>query len=216
MTKRDNSHWELYDCDDSTGEERQTVKAVCVDSGENSNCGDIFIDGVPETVVEMPSHCGPGKYAIAVGMKRSIDHSHLHKRLFKRGLADAPVWDFTFDYDFSRIQKRGSSDVLLRIDYSDDPGYWASIVAAKASSSRKRAVDLEVEEIYDGDHKAWLANRWHVEKRSLSKEELHKRWWSGDLKEFLDRQKSVSVSYTGLHHSIKVRSVHLAELEISR
>ena len=208
LHKRDDSHWELFDCDNSIGEERQTVKAVCTNSTEHSNCGDIFIDGVSETVIEMPGNCGPGKYAIAVGMELSTDHSHLHQSLFKRGLGDAAVYDLTFDYDFSPIQKRSSSDVLLRIDYSDDPGYWASIVEAKAGSKRKRDLDLEVEEHFDGNHKAWLEAQWHLEKRSMPPAELHKRWWSGDFREWLDRQKKVSVSYTGIQHTIAVLCSH--------
>jgi chitinase len=204
LNKRDNSHWELFDCNNSIGEQRQTVKAVCTDDSENSNCGDIFIDGAPETIIEMPGNCGPGKYAVVVSMEVSTDHMHLENRLFRRGLGGAAVYDLTFDYDFTPIQKRDDSSVLLRIDYSDDPGYWASIVAAQPGTKHKRDIDIEVEQQYGGDHKAWLADQWHIDKRSLPLEELHKRWWSGDLREWLDRQKQVDITYTGIRHSIQV------------
>lgn len=81
----------------------------------------------------MPEGCGPGKYAVAVGMEESRDHSHLQGDLLRRGLGHATVFDLTFDYDFAQFQKRADSNVLLRIDYSDDPGYWQSIVGTPPS-----------------------------------------------------------------------------------
>lgn len=128
--KRDDSHWELLDCDSTSGESRQTVKAVCTNTSEASNCGIIYKgSGVAATIVEMPENCGPGKYAVAVSLEPSKNHTEIHRRLVKRGLEAAPVFDFTFDYDFSVIEKRADqSNVLVRIDYSDDPGYWSHIV----------------------------------------------------------------------------------------
>jgi chitinase len=90
--------------------------------------------------------------------------------------------------------------VLLRIDYSDDPGYWSDIVAARPGSKRKR--DIEIETHFDGDHKEWLEAQWHIEKRSVPLEDLHKRWWSGNVREWLDRQKKVSLQYTGVRHRV--------------
>jgi chitinase len=79
--------------------------------------------------VDMPHDCGPGRYAVAVSTVSSTSHSHLRKHLEKCGLQSAPLYDFTIDYDFSPIEKRAdASNVLLRIDYSDDPGYWSTIV----------------------------------------------------------------------------------------
>jgi chitinase len=126
FAKRDGSHWELFDCENL--EKRQTVKAVCTNTTVDNNCGIIFEGGVPGTVVEMPPDCGPGKYAVAVSLEPSQAHPRLRKKLEKRGLHAAPVYDFTFDYDYSPIHARADSQVLLRIDYSDDPGYWSDIV----------------------------------------------------------------------------------------
>jgi chitinase len=129
MRKQDGSHWQLFGCDNAKGEARQTVKAVCTDGSESSNCGQIFQGGVAATVLEMPDHCGPGKYAVAVDMQPSKSHQPLHNYLRKRGLDHSHVYDLTFDYDFTPLEKRGAaSNVLLRIDYSDDPGYWKNIV----------------------------------------------------------------------------------------
>ena len=91
---------------------------VCTDSSENSNCDTIFKGGVEHTVVDMPSDCGPGRYAVAVSLEPSEDHDHLKKHLVKRNLESAPVYDFTFDYNFGVFEKRADkSNVLLRIDY---------------------------------------------------------------------------------------------------
>jgi chitinase len=199
VDKRDGSHWELFDCDNAVGEQRQTVKAVCTDSSENSNCNIIFKGGVPRTVVDMPAHCGPGKYSVAVSLRESTNHTHLHHRLEKRGLRHAPVYDFTFDYDFLPIEKRADSKVLVRIDYSDDPGYWSTIVSAHHDSKKR---DLEVETHFGGSHHAWLEHTWRKEKRLMNHEELHKRWWSGNVKEWADKQKAVDVDYTGIRHRV--------------
>jgi chitinase len=128
MDKRDGSHWDVYDCE-HIGTNRQTAKAVCIDESEDSKCGIIFTGrGVAETVVEMPAGCGAGKYAMAVSLEPAANQTLPH-RLVKRGLKNPVVHDFTFDYDFTPLQRRQSeSNVLLRIDYSDDPGYWNNIV----------------------------------------------------------------------------------------
>ncbi|KAF2733512.1 hypothetical protein EJ04DRAFT_468282 [Polyplosphaeria fusca] len=200
FNKRDDSHWEIFDCDNSLGEERQTVKAVCTDVTEDSNCDIVFRDGVALTIIEMPDDCGPGKYSVAVSLTESSNHTHLYHRLAKRGLQDHPIYDFTFDYDFSPLERRDQSNVLVRIDYSDDPGYWSHIVSAPHDKAKR---DLEVEVKFGGDHKAWLEHTWHREKRSLDKDELHKRWWSGNVKEWWDRQREIDVDYTGIRHQVR-------------
>ncbi|OAK93414.1 hypothetical protein IQ06DRAFT_236443, partial [Phaeosphaeriaceae sp. SRC1lsM3a] len=201
VSKRDGSHWEIFDCDNTVGEKRQTVKMVCTDSSENSNCNVIFNGGVEHTVVDMPGNCGPGRYAVAVSLEPSEDHDHLKKHLVKRGLESAPVYDFTFDYNFGVFEKRADkSNVLLRIDYSDDPGYWSEIVSAPHD---KRKRDLEVEELFDGDHKAWLYHTWHKEKRTMSHHELQARWWSGNVREWYeDSMHKIDKDYTGVRHRV--------------
>lgn len=141
INKRDGSHWELFGCDNTIGEQRQTVKAVCTDSSNSSNYGNIFKGkGVPTTILDMPEDCGPGRYAVAVSMKPSKSHAHLYHHLVKRGLRDTSVWDLTFDYDYTVFEKRADpSKVLVRIDYSDDPGYWSNVVG---KSMERRAMSL--------------------------------------------------------------------------
>lgn len=52
-------------------------------------------------------------------------------RLVKRLKAPAaqPVYNLTFDYNFHVLHGRqDSSDVLVRVDYSNDQGYWEDVV----------------------------------------------------------------------------------------
>ena len=130
VDKRDGSHWEVYDCDPVPHEGRQTAKMVCTDDSPDSNCDRIWIGEVAATVVKMPKGCGPGKYAMAVSLEPLADEQppiHINIRNARRGVKNPPVYELTFDYDFSVLQKRASR-VLLRIDYSDNPGYWSEIV----------------------------------------------------------------------------------------
>lgn len=105
------------------------MKAICTDRSTSSNCEDIYLGdhGVAGTIVEMPPHCGPGKYAIAVSLKPAASQER-PSYLVKRGLESETVYDFTFDYDYSPVTKRANADVLVRLDYSDNAGYWKAIV----------------------------------------------------------------------------------------
>jgi chitinase len=58
-----------------------------------------------DTVVKISSDCGPGKNAVTRKMERSNIHAHIRHKLETRGLSDAPVYDFTFDYDFTTFEK---------------------------------------------------------------------------------------------------------------
>ncbi|KAK6341165.1 hypothetical protein TWF696_008251 [Orbilia brochopaga] len=205
LDKRDGSHWELYDCPKDPVEARHTVKAVCTNDGPDSNCGDIFLGdhGAPGTVVEMPAGCGPGRYAMAVKMeKTSWDKVPIH--LVKRGLQGAPVYDFTFDYDFTPVQKRQDSKVLMRLDFSDDPGYWSTIVEP-AGEAKKMKRDQEVREKHGGNHKRWLEHTWREEHLSTPHhelDELHKRWFSADVGKWIDRQSRVDSTFNIASHHV--------------
>jgi chitinase len=52
--------------------------------------------------------------------------------LQKRGLGNETVHDFTFDLISYAFQKR-ASNVQVRIDYTDVPGYWGAIVGTLQS-----------------------------------------------------------------------------------
>lgn len=167
---------------------------------------------VAETVVEMPSHCGAGRYAVAVNIAASHNNTlphHLEKRLYKRGIVRPKVYDFTFDYDFSPIHRRAKSDVLLRIDYSSEPGYWQSIV--DEPGEKKRSLE-ELHDVVKRDHggswPGFLHHSFRQQKRNTAPhqmDELHKRWFSSDLGRWLDKQREVDVAHEAVNHRIQVR-----------
>lgn len=202
MNKRDGSHWELFNCHPTT-EKRQTVQAICTDTSSESNCHDVFEDGAEHTVIEMPDGCGPGRYAMVVSLARSQNYSIILPRHLegRRGI-DRRVYDLTFDYDFTAVNKRASTNVLMRIDYSDDPGYWEKVVAAPGNQKQKRQQEREVKEEHGGDYKSWIEHTWHKEKRSMDMEELHARWFSGEVYEWFTIQKKVSMDINVLSHEL--------------
>lgn len=223
ISARDGSHWALYDCDDRPHEDRRTVKAVCTDESDSSNCGDIFLGQVADTIVKMPDGCGPGKYAVAVSMTPSTDHELpgvLGKHLEKRGISTPRVYDLTYDYDYSPIVKRGDKRVKIRIDYSTDPGYWAEIVAAQPGNYKRRiksrsdfeVVKREMQEEVDRNHEgSWpdfLDHKFSLDRRSTPEHELHElhaRWFSYDLARWMDRFSKVDEAFEVASYSVNDR-----------
>ncbi len=61
LDKRSGSDWELFDCDTTRHEGRQSAKMVCMNGAEDHNCGAIWKGQVERTVIEMPEGCGVGK-----------------------------------------------------------------------------------------------------------------------------------------------------------
>ncbi|KAH9230227.1 glycoside hydrolase family 18 protein [Colletotrichum gloeosporioides 23] len=213
LSKRDGSHWELFDCEaGALHEKRQTVRAVCTDNSKASNCGLIHKGrGVAETVIEMPEGYGPGRYAMAVSLSPSSNQTMPHRLVKRRPeLDDAQVYDLTFDYDFSPLRRRaGGSNVLIRIDYSDDPGYWSDIVAAAPTKIRrsKRQIEEEVHRHHDGSYKKYMYHLWSIDKRSTPEHklhELHSRWFSksGSIKDWIDRLRNVDEEYELVRHRV--------------
>ena len=176
LDKRDGSHWELFNCNDAVSEEEQTVQMFCTDTSENSNCHKITLGhGVPGTILEMPTGCGPSKYAVAKSMMLSEVElpGHLAKRHYT---AHPVVYDLTFDFDWRRVP-RDLGDTQMRVDFSNEVGYWDSIVSKAAKTKRKRSF-----EELGGDHRRWLEEEWRDDAHygALSHEELHKRWFGSD------------------------------------
>ncbi len=145
LNKRDGSHWEVYGCDPQNHEGVQSARLVCTrDRDSDHNCDDILLGGVADTVVEMPPHCGPGKYAMAVSLEPMHDASAddtLSPRLKRRLPVGATVFNLTFDYGFHRLQGRLDNNVKLRIDYSNAKDYWDQIVGEFAHCPSPRATN---------------------------------------------------------------------------
>ena len=65
----------------------------------------------------------------------------------------------------------------MRVDFSNEVGYWDSIVSKAAKHKRKRSL-----EHVGGKHKRWLEEAWRDDAHfgGLSHEELHKRWFGSN------------------------------------
>lgn len=184
LDKRDGSHWEVFDCHDAVTEGEHTVRMMCTNLSEGSNCGKIHLGhGAPGTIVEMPKGCGPGRYAVVKDLVASTNQSLPH-HLARRGLENIDtVYDLTFDYQFRRVP-RDLGNTQMRIDVSNQPEYWDNVVnkAADHRKVRKRSlVDA------GGSHRRWLEEEWRDDLHfgALSKEELHKRWFGSDIIDWL-------------------------------
>lgn len=120
-------------------------------------------------------------------------------------------------------------NVLMRIDYSDDPGYWDKIVgqfsikeephknSAKSSTAapgekklRRKQLE-EVRELHGGSYKRWIEHTWHKEKRSMDRAELHERWFSGQVLEWFTLQSEIALKSPTLHRSMDVSPHPLTE-----
>lgn len=179
LDKRDGSHWEFLDCFDG-GEAEHTVRMTCTNDASDSNCHKIHLGrGVPGKILEMPGGCGPGRYAVAKSLEVSANQS-LPQHLRKRGI-ESVVYDLTFDYNFHRVP-RDLGKTQVRIDYSNQPGYWDGVVDKAATHQRKR--DLSE---HRNNHKRWLEEAWREDMHGghLDHDELHKRWFGSDVLDWL-------------------------------
>ncbi|RFN52992.1 glycoside hydrolase family 18 protein [Fusarium flagelliforme] len=200
LDKRDGSHWDVFDCLDSTTVGEHRVRMVCTDRSDNSNCDKIHLGhGAPGTILEMPDGCGPGRYAVAKSLVPSSNQTLPH-HLWRRDLdSSEQVYDLVFDYDFKRVP-RDLGTTQMRIDYSNKDGYWDTVVN-KAADTKKRSLKRNVKrtlEDVNGSHKRWLEEEWRDDKHfgGLGKGDLHKRWFGEDVLDWL--KKLVSGGSSGL------------------
>jgi chitinase len=68
--------------------------------------------------------------------------------------------------------------------------------------------------MFGGNKKAWLEHTWRKEKRELHYTELHKRWWSGNVKEWWDKQRDVDIKYQGVRHRVHVCLISSFKLDL--
>lgn len=184
LDKKDGSPWEVFDCFNAQSEDEQTVRMICdeVDS-PSSRCNDIHKGhGVEGTIVEMPAGCGPGRYAVVKSMGVAKNQSIPH-HLQNQGLRNSTtVYDLTFDYNFRRVsQDFGESQ--MRIDFSNEPGYWDKIVDRPGQKKKKRS---QVDE-FKRDRKRWMENEWRDSYHfgALARDDLHRRWFGSDVLNWL-------------------------------
>lgn len=188
LDKRDGSPWELMDCPDTDSEEEHTIRMICTDSSEDSKCDHIHRGyGVPGTILQMPNRCGPGRYAVAKSFKES-DNQSLPGHLNKRDLEGSSVYDLTFDYDFKRVP-RDFGDAQMRIDFSNQPGYWDSVVDRPGGTDAERHSTKAKRDDsgYHQNRKRWMEEEWRdaYHYNGLEREDIHKRWFGEDVLNWL-------------------------------
>ncbi|KAL3708715.1 hypothetical protein TMatcc_006699 [Talaromyces marneffei ATCC 18224] len=100
---------------------------------------------------------------------------HLARR---SDLSGAPVYDLKFDYDFRRVP-RTYGDSQMRIDFSNEEGYWDAVVDRPGQTKKKKR---DLEEVRK-NQKRWLEEEWReaYHKGGLSRHELHRRWFGSDV-----------------------------------
>lgn len=128
VAKRDGSHVEFVTRGEHLRPGSQTAQFVCMEIGEDSNCDDMFLDGLPGTILRMPDDQGFAKYAVAHSVTHALSQ-RLPDHVRKRAPSNPQVWQLEYSYDFTKV-KRGSDPVYVRIDYSNTHDYYDNIVAA--------------------------------------------------------------------------------------
>lgn len=205
LDRRDGSHWDVYNCEDAVTDGEHTVQMVCTDDSADSNCHKIGLgSGVPGTILELPKDCGPMRYAVAKDMRPAASQDIPHHIVKRSGLSAAKkhiVYDLTFDYDFARVPRAAGDETQVRIDYSNEEGYWDAIVDKAADKKRRRARSLQD---FDGDHQRWLEHAWAEDHKSglLTRDELHARWFGSDIVEWLQGLFGVAEAAPAVTHSV--------------
>jgi chitinase len=138
LRKRDGTHLEVIDCPDVAADDfgTQKLRAICLNNGPDSNCLEITNGGVEGTIVRLPEECTSDHYVRAVSFEESKNRT-LPAHLAKRDMGNYKIYDLHFDYNFSLLRRDGS-DVHIRIDVSNHPGYWDSIVSPPADAAGRR------------------------------------------------------------------------------
>ena len=104
---------------------------------------------------------------------------HFPSHLDKRSYAHNPtMYDLTFDFEWQRVP-RDMGDTQMRLDYSNEVGYWDAVVnkPAGAKKIKRSLADSQ------GSHKRWLEEEWRDDWHlgALDHGELHKRWFGSDV-----------------------------------
>ncbi|KAF9480725.1 hypothetical protein BDN70DRAFT_992516 [Pholiota conissans] len=166
------SHWVIVGCD-PTSDQAQQVLAYCSKPMNESGtgCGHVFIGQAQHTIVKMPSGCGKGPYARVVGLDVHSDQNALPAMHNSLKPASESVHLLSFDYNFLAIPE-SNGPVYMRVDVSDLPDYWDSVVDSPPERRR------------------WL------QERGLWKEKtLARRWW-GSFVDWLSKLNTVKSEST--------------------
>lgn len=105
-------------------DEIHTARVVCL-SDDLAGCFRVMERGVEGTLVEMPEDCAPNTFARALSLDLSMDQ-YVPEHIAKRS-PTSQVFEFSFDFNIG-LMRRDTNNTSVRLDYSNLPGYWDSIV----------------------------------------------------------------------------------------
>lgn len=105
-------------------DEIHTARVVCL-SNDLAGCFRVMERGVEGTLVEMPEDCAPNTFARALSLDLSMDQ-YVPEHIAKRS-PTSQVFEFSFDFNIG-LMRRDTNNTSVRLDYSNLPGYWDSIV----------------------------------------------------------------------------------------
>ncbi|KAF5702557.1 glycoside hydrolase family 18 [Fusarium mundagurra] len=164
LRKRDGSHLELFDCPSPAQDDFQVqkLKAVCMSTGEGSNCEDLKLGGVHGTIARLPQHCGLDEW-VRVRSFEAVD-------------------DHPYDYELHDRRADGG-EVFVRIDGSTHPGYWDKIVVSKTGHGVARRSPKN----WRRDEMAWFQEHGFAHKEDGN----FRRGESGNTKWWLDQFTSL-------------------------
>lgn len=133
LNRRDGSDYEFLEC--PTGDHRQKVRIVCINNDLDSNCDEIYIDGVEGTVIKMPQECAERSYAVAHGIEVAKDQS-IPSSLIHIIPDGGKLMELDLSYDFGLVEKvkRTANEIYIRVDYSNIPGYWDDVLNSSGVS----------------------------------------------------------------------------------
>jgi chitinase len=99
------------------------------------------------------------------------------------------------------VPRDAGEETQVRIDYSNEKGYWDAIVGKAADKKRRRARSLQD---FDGDHQRWLEHAWAEDHKGglLTRDELHARWFGSDIIDWLQGLFSVAEAAPAVTHSV--------------
>ncbi|KAF8871692.1 hypothetical protein BD779DRAFT_1680159 [Infundibulicybe gibba] len=142
------SNWVITGCNNT--EDQQTATAFCSkgDADEAYAC-----------------NLWPGPYARVVSLTPKAGKRMIRT---KRG-ETATMYDFTFDYRFDLIKADDDTEVLMRIDVTNMPGYWDEVVTADV---RRRDLLDDPELIKRGIEERWFGgfSDWLTKATSVAKD----------------------------------------------
>jgi chitinase len=185
LRKRDGSQLETFDCPNPSSKDysSQKLKAICMTEGDDHNCEDLLIGGAHGTLLRLPEDCGPDTFVRVVSFDK-IDNYKLPAHLGKRSPQNPRVYEIKYDYNFRQLRRDGG-EIYIRLDASNHPGYWDSVVASKPAKSKRSSADWREE------HLDWFHERTQVNKRGYS---TGSAWWTDIFNQLLNTNKKYGLS----------------------